>query len=415
MPKASARRQRGDGALYQRADGLWVGVVDLGYGGDGKRKRRTVSSMSQATALKKLRDLRRTVADHGDAPNATLTLEKWLARWLEDIARYRVRPRTYEGYQTCVTQHIVPVIGRKRLAQLAPQHVREMQTELRRGNDKRGPLAETTILKAHRVLAKALGDAQREGLVMRNVATLVDAPRKGPSPRRALTSDQAKILMRATQDDPMCSRWMAALFTGARQGELLGLEWNRVSDVLDLSWQLQRIAFTHGCGPQAKDGWPCGRKTGGGCPQRSHDLPPHFEYRTARGGLLLTRPKTSAGTRIVVMAQPLQAVMTRHWELQGKPTAGLVWTTQEGYPITPRDDWDAWQGALAEAGLPPIELHSARHTTATLLLEAGVDAHVISSILGHSDIVVTRSYQHVDLTLQQHAMAALAQKLAAVG
>ncbi len=55
---------------------------------------------------------------------------------------------------------------------------------------------------------------------------------------------------------------------------------------------------------------------------------------------------------------------------------------------------------------------AARHTPATLLLEAGVDAHIIASILGHSSIVTTRGYQHTDLTLQRQAMTGLDQLLA---
>ena len=55
---------------------------------------------------------------------------------------------------------------------------------------------------------------------------------------------------------------------------------------------------------------------------------------------------------------------------------------------------------------------AARHTTATLLLEDGVDAHIITPMIGHSDVVVTRGHQHVDPTLARSAMPSLSELLA---
>jgi len=80
-----------------------------------------------------------------------------------------------------------------------------------------------------------------------------------------------------------------------------------------------------------------------------------------------------------------------------------VWTHNDR-PIDRRADHRRWQAALDAAGLPAVPLHSARHSCATLLMEAGVDAHVVAAVLGHSDIVVTRGYQHVDHTLSRAGM-----------
>jgi site-specific recombinase XerD len=97
-----------------------------------------------------------------------------------------------------------------------------------------------------------------------------------------------------------------------------------------------------------------------------------------------------------------------------KRTAGqpnphnLVWHHHDGRPISHKDDHELWQELLVRAGVrvadgPPVPHHRCRHTTATLLLDAGVDSHIVYSVIGHSDVAMTRSYQLVDLTLARQA------------
>ncbi len=422
-PRKRPRRQRGDGSLYQRAsDGLWMGEVVVGYRADGRKRVKTVSSKDQATAVRKLRDLRRQLDEHGDLPTASTTVERWLVRWLEEVAAPRLRPKTLAGYRDDARLHITPAVGRYRLDKLTPAHVRAMgQAIVGKGN------SSTTALRCHRVLSKALTDAQREGLVVRNVAALVDAPRRAASSRGALSAAQGIALLRAVEVDPLGSRWAAALLTGARQGELLGLERDRVGDVLDLSWQLQRLGWRHGCAdrktPATRTGvgdshhtsWPCERSRAGSCPRRQLDVPAGFEHRPLDGGLVLTRPKTRAGHRVIPLVEPLRAILARHLNAVPANRHGLVWARDDGRPIDPSVDSAAWHEALRRAELPPVPLHAARHTAASLLLEAGVDAHVVMTILGRSTIAMSRSYQHVPLGLSTDALTRLGRLLTAGG
>lgn len=395
----TARRGRSEGALYRREDGMWIGAVTLPAGGDGRRRRKTVSSRDYATAARKLRDLRRDLeAAGGDLPTATMRVDRWLTHWVETIAAPNVRPKTLAAYRGDVRTHIIPAVGKHRLDRLTPEHVRAMNAAIvAKGN------SSTTALRCHVTLGIALKAAEREGIVRRNVAALVKRPAKAANSRGAFTVEQAVTLIRHASQagDPLASFYAAALLTGARRGELLGLQGERATDTLDLSWQLQRLDYTHSCGGT------CGRERAGSCPTRQLEVPPGFEHRVLHGALCLTRPKSAAGWRVVPLVEPLASILGR--QIPGPH--GLLWTTPAGTPIDPRHATAAWRDAVAAAGLPPVPLHAARHTTATLLRAAGVPEDVILQILGHSSVLTTRGYIHADLTEARKALEGLSAAL----
>jgi integrase len=390
------RRTKGDGGFSQRANGLWVGRIELPPGPDGKRRYRSVSSRDRNVAIDRLKKLRRDVDEGRIAVTGNTTVAKWLDRWLTDIHGPRVRPTTRRDYETTIRLHINPHIGAKRLDKLTPQHVRQMHNAID---------SDRAAQKAHVVLQRALRDAVREGMVVRNVAEIADKPRYVATQREPLTAGQAKQLLRCAidADDPMATRWAAALLLGARQGELLGLQWSRVdldNGIVDLAWQLQQLQQVHGCGGT------CGRTRPGWCPQRHWDLPRGFEHKILHRSLALTRPKTKAGTRIVPIPAPLWALFEHH-PRGGPDSHDLVWHHDDGRPISPRDDHANWKAALRAAELPEAPLHVARNTTATLLMEAGVPEQIRMTILGHTSITAHRGYAYVDKSITRQAMTAL--------
>ena len=140
---------------------------------------------------------------------------------------------------------------------------------------------------------------------------------------------------------------------------------------------------------------------------------PGFEHLRLHGRLCLTRPKTSASLRVIPIPQHLAGQLAAHRDATAtRPSPhALVWSTPTGQPIPAGTDLDAWYAALARAGLPPVPLHSARHTTATLLMDLGIDVTVIQAILGHAAPLTTRGYQHADLAMSRTALARLAEHL----
>lgn len=379
----STRRARGsDGLYYAPSRGMWVGSIDLIEDGTGKRRRKYVSARKQEDALAKLRKARANLERTGHAGDNKITVDAWLTEWLTTIVAQRVRPTTLAWYASIVKEHVSPALGRKRLAELTPAQVRQAEQAVNAAGKN------STARAFHRVIRAALTDAHKDGLIPRNVAEHVKPPASTSTEREALTAAEATTLVEATADDPMNSRWIFALYTGTRRGEGIGLEWERVdldAGTADISWQLQRLKLT-------SEGVPDVRK--------------EFEYRPLAGGLVLTRPKTTAGQRVI----PLPPLVLDALKAHGKDRVkrGLVWTNPDGTPIDPRADSRAWTAAVTKAKVTKVPLHSARHTTATLLLEAGVDGRVVQQILGHSTVTVSHGYQHVSLDLAREALGRIA-------
>lgn len=418
-PDKQKRRARGDGGLFQRADGTWIGRVELPPGIDGKRRRRQVASKSFDTAATEFRKLRAAVDEGRIAVTGNTTVAKWLDRWITEIhpnSPRRPRPTTLRDYRTSIRLHIDPHIGKKRLDKLTPDHVRQMQHAIG---------ARRSAEKAHVILQKALKDAIREGMITRNVAELVYKPTYTRTKRKSMSVELAKRVITtayASRDESEATRWAAAFLTGARQGELLGLTWEHVDldrGVMNISWQLQQLSQVHGCGDptDSAGAWPCGKKRPGWCPQRRWDLPADFEYDVLHRSLVRTRPKTAAGDRDVPIVAPLLAKLTALHERQGVNPHNLVWHYSDGRPIGPREDYKAWKSLLIDAKViaatdETLSMHVARHTTATLLRAAGVDEQTRMEILGHATVDSQRIYAHADRERHLSAMTTLNELLA---
>lgn len=399
------RRRPGEGAVTRRANGTYAAVVELASEPvTGKRRRRFVYAKTEREALSRLKDLQRQLDESGDLPTSDWTVGKWLPYWLEHIARDRVKPGTWQSYKSAVDHYLIPSIGKRPLSRLSPEHIRKMHTYVRGLG-----CNSTTARKAHRVLSIALNDAVKEGKTPRNMASLVRAPAKAVSHRGALSWDEGKkILTVAAKDERTGSRWLAAFLLGARQGELLGLRWAHVdlnAGMADLAWSLQPVRWAHGCAE------PCER-IARACPQRRLPIPDGFEYEQLDGNLCLLRPKTDQSRRVLPLPDYLWEALRLLHEQPGPNPHGLVWTRPDGRPVHPRDDWAAWKTLLRAAGIKrSVTLHEARHSTATWLGDSGVPENVAESLLGHSDVLTTRSYTHLSPVIGRAALNQLSERL----
>lgn len=410
MATKTARRDAGSGSLFYDAKReLWTASISLPAGADGKRRRKIVRAKTKGDAAKKLRDLRAELDRAGNLATSSPTVERWATEWLANRKR-DMKPTSWVTYERTVTRYIVPVLGRKRLDKLTTEDVRRVARYI---TDDLGRSA-TTAATAHGVLVAMLKAAVVEGRTPRNVAALLPRPKRAINTRGALSAEQARKVLRwaaAPGREREFVRWSLALLLGMRQGECLGLTRDEIdlrTGHITVAWQLQSLRWDHGCGQRLDGVWPCGRKRGAWCPQKHVLIPPHHEALHLVDSLHLLRPKTDKGWRTIPIPEPLHQALKRYMA-QVEPGVGNLLLHRGGEarrPIPDYVDAPAWHAALAAAGVPDVPLHSARHTTASLLRELGIPADVRMQILGHASEKVTAGYTHMDDT---EARAALGQ------
>ncbi|MFF2328711.1 MULTISPECIES: tyrosine-type recombinase/integrase [unclassified Streptomyces] len=406
-PKRKKARANGEGTIYQRKDGRWEAA---GYvlAVDGSRKRVRVYGSTRREAADKLAE---KIADSNRGlPVATAdsTVGDYLAYWLGSVAVHRLRENTHTRYAACVRLHLIPVLGTKKVARLTAKDVRTfldrlrttcqcctqgLDTERKRccaiGECCQKQLSALTVTYVHSVLKSALEHAVREDELPRNVARNVKTTTHQPRRFRPLTAAEARQFLDAARADRLHALYELALRTGLRKGELLGLHW----DDLDLNAGTASI-------------------------RRSLQ-------RTRTGGLTHLPTKTRASERRIALPTECIRSLKEHKQQRDKERetagsawqdSGLVFTTPTGRPLDPANLTRRFRSFLARAGLRRIRFHDLRHSTATLLLEQGVDLVVIKELLGHAHIGVTAGvYAHVRLRLQRDAIDALGHALGSQG
>jgi integrase len=272
---------------------------------------------------------------------------------------------------------VVPSLGKVSVARLTAQQVQHLYSaKISDG------LSTTTVHHLAMVLHKALGHAERLGLVARNVTELVDTPRMAHHELQVLDRDQVRRLLEAAREDRLGALYILAVSTGMRQGELLGLRW---SDV-DLDRGVVQVQATLQWGKQ--------------------------------GSYTLAAPKTRQSRRQITLTTVAHEALRAHRVRQAEERLAtgiargeddLIFTSRGGTALDGRNlARTDFARLLKRAELPAIRFHDLRHTAATLLLGQGVNPKIVSEMLGHSKIGITLDiYSHVLPAMQQQAAAAM--------
>ena len=373
--RKAGRRPAGEGSVYQDGDGRWRGIADLGWV-DGKRRRKYVRAATQGEVLAKLRQIRRE-ADAGVVADERITVGQFLSRWLKVNAPGSVSSSTLDDYGHTVRLHLEPTIGRKRLSQLTVADVDAVWAAKRKAGYKPNSIR---IMRA--VLRRALGQAEREGLVQRNVAAISQPPRISQPEGRSLTVDQARAVLEAARDDRLEAAYLLLLSYGLRRGELLGLAWT------DLDAKAGTLAVRQAVRK---------RKTA-----RSED-------GTYVGGsssrIELAELKTRRSRRTLFLTEGIVEALRAHRDRQelDRKDAGALWagsdlifTSVIGTPMDPDNFAKQFVRLCESAGLGHWHPHEARHSAASVMLAQGVPLEVVSEVLGHSSIYLTKDvYGHL--------------------
>jgi integrase len=360
------KKGNGEGSIYEhKRNGKKVGyrgayTVHAAKG----PKRHYVSGRSREEVRQKLT---RAMADRDGGmifDAESLTVGEYLTRWLEDSVKGTVRVSTYQVHWHMIKPHINPVLGRLRLKDLTPVHVRGLYREKLNSG-----LSSATVRKMHSILRKALKQAVMDGLISRNVCEAVKPPKVEHKEINPLDREQAKALLEAASGDRLEALYVLAVHTGMREGELLGLKWEDAD--LERSVLRLRHALV---------------REGG---------------KIALGDLLKT-PKSRRSVRLTrAAAKALRSHLERQLEEMERmgslyQPGGLVFATRSGTIINPSNLRNrSFKPLLKRAGLPEICFHDLRHTCATLLLSQGTHPKLVQELLGHATIAMTLdTYSH---------------------
>jgi integrase len=356
----SKKRGNGEGSRpRKRPDGRWEARYTV-HTSEGPKRITLYGKTRQEVADK----LARALSDRTQGltfEGSSLKLAEYLDHWLPDI-RDTVRQRTWERYEQIVRVHIKPALGRVKLKNLTAAHARGLYREkLDSGSSPR------TVQYIHTTLRKALQDAVSDGLIPRNIADGIKAPKPKKKEINPLSPEQARAFLEAVRGDRLEALYSLAIHRGLRQGELLGLRWE------DVDSDAGRLHV-----------------------QRTLSL-------TSKGHVF-EAPKNGKGRSIELTQGALDAI-SRHLTRQLKEIEalgdayedqGLIFPGERGQPMRPWTLTRKLERILARAGLPRIRFHDLRHTCATLLLVKGVHPKFVQELLGHATISITLDrYSHV--------------------
>ncbi len=307
--------------------------------------------------------------------SGNISVGEYMDRWIEDSAKGDLAPRTYHNYKLQIRQHIKPGIGRVKLSQLSPANVQALYAaKLRDG------MASSSVRYIHAVLHRALEQAVRFGMIPRNPAAVVDAPKVRQDEIQPLDADQTRRLLDAARGDRFEALYVLSLTTGLRCGESLGLRWSDIDfdkKTVRISRQLQRMR---------RDG-------------------------DESGTLVFTEPKHGSRRTLDLPQRAVDALRShrkRQAEEQLRTGAkwrdnGLVFATGKGTPLDAQNIVNRYfKPLLKRAGLPLINWHAMRHTYATLLLAKGVHIGYVQKALGHKNIQLTMRYSHWMPSMGKH-------------
>ena len=378
------------GHIRKRSKDTWTIVIDAGRDpSTGKRSQQWVSVKgTKKDAERKLAELVHQVDTGGFVRPAKVTVAEFLDRWLHDYAWPNLAPRTAEGYEQIIRGHLIPGLGYIPLTQLRPEHLQQYYADkLASGRrDGKGSLSPRTVRHHHVTLHGALQSAVKWGLLARNPADAVDAPRYQAHEIRTFNEKDIRVFLTAARPTPYYSLFYLALFTGMRRSELLALCWDDID--LDLA-QVSVVRTIH----QLRD-------------------------RT----IVFRAPKTAKGRRTVALPPSAALMLREHREKQeairaslGKALQGsdLVFSQPDGRPLLPDTATHAWIKLTRRTGLAGVRLHDARHSHASLMLKAGIHPKVVQERLGHASIQITLdTYSHITPGLQAAAAERFDQELA---
>jgi integrase len=379
--------------IRKRGENSFILTVETGYDSKGRRKRRyktiKVEDKSLLKTTKKLRDYLevefhkfKTEVQAGEyiAPEK-LTLETFVVDWEEKYASRELAETTLANYLSHIRNHILPAIGHMRLDQVKPLHIINMLNDMKRKDADDKPLSERTKQDSYLTIRNIFERAVEWQIIKNNPVKNVKKPRVTEE-KDLIVYDEEEVesLFTSVENEPFHWRMFLTLIlaTGLRRSECLGLEWSKVD--LDKGTVDITQVITKG-----------------------------------RNGAVIKGPKSKKSKRLLSLPESVVEEL-KFFQLQWKKEKmrmrdkwiekdrQWVFCNEDGTHFHPDTPTTWWTRFTKRSGVRYIKLHDLRHTSATLLINQGVHAKIISERLGHSDIRVTmNTYGHVLRKADQEA------------
>lgn len=369
---ATQRRGKGDGSIYEEPErGRWVGVIDLGTDGSGRRQRTKVTGRTRKEVAARLRTRRAELEGGATAP-ATMKVGDLIGQWSEAVLP-TLKPTTADKSRWAADL-LTAGLGSHRLNALRADHVETFLRSAVVGELPRPkhwktnprPVGASSVSLLRSVLGRILRWGQRRDLVAKNVASFSELPpAKGTSEGRALTGAELRSLLAAAEGTRLAALWTVLAGHGLRPGEALGLTWPDVDferGVLHV-----RSALT----------W-------------------HAERAT------LDQLKTSRSRRSLTMPPQVVTALRAHRRVQNEERlamgerwphewASLVFVSEAGTPLNGANTRREMRNLTARAGIEGhVTPYDLRHTAASLMAEAGTPLEHIADVLGHDGMRMAR-------------------------
>lgn len=386
MPrKKNTRATQGTGSIRKKTvlrEGreytYWEARVTVGVDpGTGKQIRRSFSGKTQKEVREKMQAAAVAVNDGDYFEPSKMTVGQWLDTWAAEYLN-SVKPRTVDSYKANIEQHLKPAIGAKRLSALTAVDVQRLYNGLTNKRTKQ-PLSAKSKKNVHGTLHKALEKAVSLGYIRHNPADKPDLPKVQKVEIKPLADAEMVAFLNIIKGHKYEAVYLVTLFTGMREGEVLGLTWDCIDlkgGTITIKQQLQKV-----------------RGTGG-------------EY-------VLSGTKNGK-TRLITPANYVMQVLTNQRKTQNEQRlkAGAAWsnplnlvfTNPLGRNLCAQTVYLHFKKLAAAAGIPEARFHDLRHSYAVAALRSGDDIKTVQENLGHHTAAFTLdTYAHVTEKMRQES------------
>lgn len=391
--KSMGRAANGNGTIRKKTvtkNGkqytYWEARCTVGYDpGTGKQVQKSISGQTQKEVRQKLSKIITELDEGIYTVTSKVTVKEWSETWLTNYLG-NVKPSTALLYRQQAELYIIPRLGSLKLEALTSDQIQKFYNELFRSKEDGGKgLSAKTVKNVHGVFHKALEQAKKNRILRFNPSDACELPRIYRQEIKPLNREQAAAFLREIQGHTHEYLFQIALFTGMRQGELLGLNWESVDldhGTLTVKRQL------------------CREKKKGG---KYYFSPP----KNNKSRVLTLAPSVVRLFRWQKLKQNGDRLKAGEaWE-----ETGLVFTNPTGGCLSYRTVYDCFKRVLNKLDLPEVRFHDLRHTYAVFALQSGDDIKTVQENLGHATAAFTLDiYGHV-LDEMKQASASRMEKL----